>query len=547
MKALVSSFFSLILFFQSGLSLSVSDLTLEEKVGQLMMAHFHGSEANEEAAQLIQECHIGGIIYYSWANELCSPEQVQNLSRGLQQLAYNTRYSIPLFISADQEGGVVNRLKDGFTLFPGNYALAQAAVFSWGEESAWMIGRELRAVGVNMNLAPVVDVSTNPANPVIGVRAFGSDPREVIKWGALALQGYKRAGVIPVLKHFPGHGDVEVDSHEALPILKRERARLNEVELAPFLALSSEADVIMSAHLLVPALDPKTPVTFSKRIIHDILRDQFHFNGVIMTDSLAMGGALNGCSSVEEAALRSFEAGHDIILVGGKQLLSSQSGLEFNVGDIKRIHRFIVEAVREGKVSEQRIDASVTRILALKGKFGLFNPSPLAPASLKNEVGVPVYRALAQKIAQRALHVVKGEAILCDFLVPSFSTVLLVPDILKDELMQGEWLAAHPQVNCIFYKGMNPDDVSIHQVVSALGDKKKECIFFTINAWRFSGQQKLFNQVIDRSSKIAVIAVRDPLDADCLSQADAIICTYSPVLYSLEAALNRLGVNWTLD
>ena len=230
------------------------EMTMKEKVGQLLMVHFHGEEANEDAKCLIQDLGVGGIIYYSWANGLHSPHQVRVLSQGLQSIAQQNRNPIPLFISVDQEGGVVSRFHQGFTSFPGNGALGRTKNLDLAEEIAFAMGEELRSVGANMNLAPVIDVNVNPKNPVIGIRSFGDDPALVAAFGHRMLQGNKRAHVIGVPKHFPGHGDVDTDSHENLPIVRKSMDMLRKIELIPFERLAPEAEAIMTAHILVPAL-----------------------------------------------------------------------------------------------------------------------------------------------------------------------------------------------------------------------------------------------------------------------------------------------------
>lgn len=514
-------------------SLSVSDLSLEEKVGQLLLVHFHGDDVNEEARQLVQELHVGGIIYYNWANDLSSPGQVQNLSQGLQQLAQKTSHSIPLFIAVDQEGGVVNRLKKGFTIFPGHYALGQTGEFRWGEESAWMMGKEMKLVGISLNLAPVVDVYTQPANPVIGIRAFSSDPFLVAKWGEYTLRGYKKARVIATLKHFPGHGDVQVDSHEALPSIRKKREILDQIELHPFRMLASQADAIMTAHLFIPELDREQCVTFSKKAVDDLLRKEFHFSGIIITDSLAMQGALSQVSSLEEAVLKSLNAGHDLILLGGKQLLDSQAGLEFTTADIKRVQQFLIDAVKQGKLSEQRINESVARLLDLKRKFGLFDFVPLNPALLKTDLKTAVHCTLAQRIAERAIHVVKGQNHLPIRLEDSDS-VVIAPDLLREEFMQTDW----KKKKILYFKDLNPDSTSIQEILSSINQKK--VVLFTYNAWQFSGQQELFKQIKNHVSSTVAIVVRNPFDAHDLNIADVIMCTFSPVAVSLQAAFDDL-------
>ena len=209
----------------------LQEMTIEEKVGQLLMCHFSGETPNAASKILIEQAHVGGIIYYSFSNGLTSPAQVQQLSRELQQDA-----KIPLLIATDQETGIVTRLKTGFTLFPGSRAVAKTGDVNLARAVARATAQEMKAVGVNMNLAPVVDVNSNPQNPVIGIRAFGSDPSIVTQFGLATMQGYEEEGVISCLKHFPGHGNTSVDSHTGIPVIT---ASL-DVDLQPYYELASQ-------------------------------------------------------------------------------------------------------------------------------------------------------------------------------------------------------------------------------------------------------------------------------------------------------------------
>ena len=234
-------------------SSSLKAMTLEEKVGQLLLVHFNGEKVNNDAKILVQDTKVGGIIYYNWSNGLHSPKQIQTLSTDLQKLTEKNQNPIPLLIAADQEGGVVSRLHNGFTKFPGNKALGETCDPNLAESIALAMGEELQAVGINMNLAPVVDVNSNPRNPVIGVRSFGDEAETVFAFGKKALSGYRQAQIIATLKHFPGYGDVAVDPHGDLPIVRKSKKELERVELLPFAKLASSADAIMTAHILVPA------------------------------------------------------------------------------------------------------------------------------------------------------------------------------------------------------------------------------------------------------------------------------------------------------
>jgi beta-N-acetylhexosaminidase len=347
----------------------IKQLSVEQKVGQLLVVHFHGEEVNPAAQTLIQQLGVGGFIYYNWANGLVSSEQVQKLSSGLQNYAKDQTMPIPLLIMVDQEGGRVVRLTEGFSTFPGNQEVGQSNDLKHAENIAYTIGSELKSVGINMNLAPVIDIAKRGKPTYMSARSFGDSPELVSAFARHSLRGYKRAGIIGTLKHFPGHGAVEIDSHCDMPILLKSKSELENWEFLPYIALADKADAIMTAHILVPKIDAVNCATLSKNVL-DILRDEIGFTGLIVTDSLVMEGLLKNCASIDEAAIRAFNAGCDLLLLGGKQLVGN-SNLELSESDIIRIHKSIVSAVSNGVISHQRLDESVTRILNLKTKYAL--------------------------------------------------------------------------------------------------------------------------------------------------------------------------------
>lgn len=381
------------------LLLLLAGMSVEEKVGQVLMAHFHGEVVNNEAKTLLEEVHIGGIIYYPWANGLTTPTQVQQLSTELQESAH-----IPLFIGVDQEGGRVSRLTEGFTHFYGNGALGITGDAALAEQVGVAMGEELAAVGINLNFAPVVDVSGPEEHPLDHPRSFGSNPECVARLGEGLLKGLHHAGVLATLKHFPGHGDVSVDSHLALPVVTKSLEALWKTDLYPFAELLDQADMIMTAHLVLSAVDPVLPATISPLVIQKVLREEIGYQGVIITDSLMMEGLLKNVPNIEEASLQAFEAGCDILLLGGKQLLEGQEGFELSVGDVVRIHRIFVEAVRSGRISEERLDCSVKRILSLKEKLSL---KPLSERDLEAYVGTPTHLEIAREVFDRSLRCAK--------------------------------------------------------------------------------------------------------------------------------------------
>lgn len=378
---------------------SLEQLSIEEKVGQLLMVHFNGHEANEEARRLIEEAHVGGFIYYNWANGLDSPAQVRRLSEGLQRLAWGTSHGIPLFLAVDQEGGRVCRLVEGFTRFPGNGVIGRTCKPEFALAAALAVGRELMAVGVNVNLAPVVDINSNPDNPIIGDRSFGPTADDVIACGQAALEGYRQAAIIACLKHYPGYGDVSVDPHGPLPVVKKSIDELAGLELLPFQSLTGKADMVMTAHLMLPHVDRGNCATLSSAILERMLRRGMRYQGIVISDSLVMQGVLENCGGkVENAVVRAFLAGCDILLLGGKQLLSTQKGFELSTDDVIALHGHLVKAVKSGKISEARLNDSVDRILKLKGSHAAFATIYPEDGAMARWVGCPEHRALSEAI-----------------------------------------------------------------------------------------------------------------------------------------------------
>jgi len=502
---------------------SAKEMSLEEKVGQILVVQFHGEEANEDAKALVQEMHVGGFIYYTWSNGLTSPAQVKALSAGLQKLTKGPR----LFITTDQEGGIVTRLTQGFTVLPGNKALGMTRKPELAKESAIAIGEELQAVGINMNLSPVVDVNSNPRNPVIGIRSFGDSAAMVIAFGKKALEGYREAGTIACLKHFPGHGHVEVDSHLALPIVHKSKEELMRVELKPFAKLASQADMIMTAHLLMPALDPDNCSTLSKKTV-DFLRKDLGFQGVIITDSLAMEGVLKKCGSVDEAAVQALNAGCDILMLGGRQLIGD-SKFELTVSDIRRIHQRLVDAVKSGQISEERLDQAVEKVLELKNKY-LVNPSRTG-----NAVKMAEHEALSKKIAALSVQIKKNQQM-------SFvgkKVVVIAPQLLKESVQQTS-LAKMGQT--LFFQGLNPTEAAVAAVIES-ANTADVIVFCSYNSWKNEAQAKLIQIFLESGKPVVLFAVRDPQDAALFPKAAAILTTFSPTVPSIQAACDRLSLS----
>ena len=324
------------------------------------------------------------------------------LTGDLQTLALSSSPGIPLFVAIDQEGGPIIRVREGVTLFPGNMALGATRDPNLAYEAGRITGMELRAMGINMNLAPVVDLNNNARNPVIGVRSFGEDPTWVARMAVANIRGYHAGAVLTAVKHFPGHGDTAVDSHVDLPTIARDRKRLEEVDLVPFRrAIAQGADAVMSAHVTFPAFEPTgLPATLSPRVLTDLLRNELGFDGVIMTDDMEMGAIAKRFGSAK-AAVRAIRAGADVVLV--RHTLSVQ----------KESIEAVTQAVRSGEISEERIDQSVRRILKLKskrlGSQSILSAPRTEEDRISERVGRQDFAEVARKVAQRAVTLVRDD------------------------------------------------------------------------------------------------------------------------------------------
>lgn len=327
-------------------------LTLDEKIGQMIMAGMEGTTPEPETIRLIENYKVGGIIFFR--KNLTSYSQSLQLVNGIKRA--NSGNPIPLFLSVDQEGGRVTRLP-GLEELPTNKEIGLQNDPKLSYQIGSILAEALHAFGMNMNYAPVIDVNSNPKNPVIGDRSFGDNPSLVSTLGIQTMKGMEANDIIPVVKHFPGHGDTSVDSHLELPQIDKSLEALHELELIPFIdAIDEGADVVMVAHILFPLLDSEFPSSMSKAIMTDLLREELHFDGVIVTDDMNMDAIVNHYEP-GEAAVQSVKAGSDVILISK----------EYN--DIVRSIEAIKSAVEKGEISEERINESVQRILAVKGKY----------------------------------------------------------------------------------------------------------------------------------------------------------------------------------
>lgn len=329
------------------------DETLRRRVGQLVIAGFPGLTVADEARQLIERYYVGNVILFS--RNVHDTPQLQGLTQGLHDLANESGHDLPLTISCDQENGIVRRLPRDIPGLPGNMALAATRDPDNAFRAGMATGRLLASLGINVNLAPVLDVNNNPHNPVIGVRSFSDLPDRVAQYGLRFMEGLTAAGVIACAKHFPGHGDTTVDSHVDLPIIPHSREEMERVHLIPFqAAIAAGIDVMMTAHVVFPAMTASlVPATLAPEILTGLLRLELGFQGVLTTDCLEMN-AIADTVGVAAGAVKAIRAGADMVMISHR--------LDRQIQTIDAI----VAAVKTGDIPESRLDEAYNRVRDLK-------------------------------------------------------------------------------------------------------------------------------------------------------------------------------------
>jgi beta-N-acetylhexosaminidase len=371
----------------------VADLTLDEKIGQMLCLGWRGDDSllhvNAHARACVRDLRAGGMIVMGRNVQQQARDAppmdvpaVRAMLDELQGLAV-----VPLLIATDQEGGRVARLRAPFTAFPPARVVGQTGDPDLARQAARAVGDELRQAGINWNFAPVADVNSNPANPVIGDRAFGETPEAVSPMVAAQVQGYREVGIAASAKHFPGHGDTALDSHLDLPTLPFDLAAMNGRELVPFrAAIGAGVDAIMTAHILFPAVDPSgLPATMSRAILTDLLRGTLGFNGVIVTDCLEMKAVSDRWGTARAAVLAAI-AGADLLLV-----CHTPERQQATLDALR-------EAIRSGELPVERVNEAVSRVLALKRRLVAAPPPPLD----LSRIGGAEHQAVARAIAEKA-------------------------------------------------------------------------------------------------------------------------------------------------
>lgn len=497
------------------------DLSPEEQLGQTLVV-FVDVDSAELVRPAIEQGKIGGVLI-QWGNY--SLAETKKLVDKLQTWAANSPHKIPLFISIDYEGGTVyTPITLGFDYLPTNMMLSAARDEEGAATIAYLAGLELRRAGVHINFSPVLDVNSNPHNPIIGVRSFGSDPASVTRMGGALINGFKAADIVSVVKHFPGHGDTSADSHYDVPVVRASYSQLQKIHLAPFeAAVKQGVPGVMTGHILYPALDNKNVATFSRPILQDLLRGTMGFKGLIVTDSLDMKSATSYCT-IPGCAVRALESGADMILLGRY---------------VKPVSVFSqVWSEVQAKHLEPAVEEAARKVFDLKKQMGLLDNSRAVPAPIEE-----AYHMALAKISAESVTLVRDRKKLLPFKPssnkkPTVCAVFFAPARFADQLMS-------------FSKPFLQKGWTIRSYNAALTPRKKDSqraaacakgadlLIVTSLQWADKtniNQKNAINGLIEENPNTVFISTMSPYDIKNYPEADVVLATYGLNKYVLQTA-----------
>lgn len=497
------------------------DLSPEEQLGQTLVV-FVDVDSAELVRPAIEQGKIGGVLI-QWGNY--SLAETKKLVDKLQTWAANSPHKIPLFISIDYEGGTVyTPITLGFDYLPTNMMLSAARDEEGAAAIAYLAGLELRRAGVHINFSPVLDVNSNPHNPIIGVRSFGSDPASVTRMGGALINGFKAADIVSVVKHFPGHGDTSADSHYDVPVVRASYSQLQKIHLAPFeAAVKQGVPGVMTGHILYPALDNKNVATFSRPILQDLLRGTMGFKGLIVTDSLDMKSATSYCT-IPGCAVRALESGADMILLGRYIKPVSVFSQVWREVQTKHLEPVVEDAAR--------------KVFDLKKQMGLLDNSRAVPAPIEE-----AYHMALAKISAESVTLVRDRKKLLPFKPaankkPTVCAVFFAPARFADQLMS-------------FSKPFLQKGWTIRSYNAALTPRKKDSqraaacakgadlLIVTSLQWADKtniNQKNAINGLIEENPNTVFISTMSPYDIKNYPEADVVLATYGLNKYVLQTA-----------
>lgn len=492
--------------------ITINSLTLEEKVGQMLMFAFRGIEYNEQLETQIKDLKVGGVIHFG--HNIKDIEQVKTLNENIQKNA-----DIPLFIGIDEEGGTVQRIVEGMPPFPGAMAVSASKISPY--DLCKIVGVNLKKIGFNMNFAPVGDVNNNPNNPVINSRSYSDDPKVCSKYVIDSFKGFQDGGVLPTCKHFPGHGDTSVDSHVSLPTVNKDIDMLNNIELVPFKdSIDAGIDGIMASHILYPVLDDKYPATLSRKIITNLLKEKMGFDGLIVTDSLTMG-AIHQNYSPKEIVNLAANAGIDLMIFCGKA----------DINDQKEIYNSLLEEVKNGNIPISRVNESVTKILKYKRKY---IPNNISDNNETYNIGKEISKNSITKVFGD-LKVNREDKVLAIF--PKIQVLTLVDNQNQNYISLGSVLKKEfSNIDEIIVDGKSEKIDTIIEEISNKVKNYDKIILSTINVSKDDYFVKIVKSLNNEClNKTIVTSLRSPYDIKYLKGVNSYYCLYEPTLLAFES------------
>lgn len=482
----------------------LANMTLNQKIGQMIMTRIDGTFLTNETCDLIQNIQPGAVVYLG--NNVDTPDSLKELSAGLQRCAVNT-YGIPLIIAIDHEGQYVDRFRGQLTIFPSAMAIGATGDPELAYEAAFASGQELLYTGVNTILGPVADVLANADNTVISLRSYGGNPEIVGDFVSKAVNGYLDAGILPVLKHFPGHGSVQTDSHSALPIDLSNFDTISSQHLVPFRAgIQNNALGVMMSHVAFPNIDQSGLPSSLSISMYQILKQDLDFRGMTISDSLGMGAIGASSLSESQAAVKGVQAGMDMVLVS-----SPDQALD--------VYNQLVLAVESGELTEERIDQAIVSILYVKSQSGISqydSTEQISPTWEKN-------RNLAIQIGERSITVIKDEANLIPIPHEVNNILIIGPKDYWGLYTQLNSVFQERGLNSIFLEYTNFEYGAIPEIdyLNSAPDQAKGFDMVVVFTWeahlnkiRFgdSWQSELVQNLINSGTKLVVIAMKSPVD-----------------------------------
>ncbi len=514
-----------------GINEIISNLTLEQRVGQLFVAGFAGTRLTDEDASHIRKYHIGNIIYFT--RNLSNKDQIIELSRQVQNVMGSMPSGIPAFIAVDQEGGMVTRIYNGATFFPSAMAIGKTSTPQDAYTVGAYMGQELRGLGINLNLAPVLDVNNNIGNPVIGVRSYGEDPKLVADFGTQFIKGLQANAVLACAKHFPGHGDTSTDSHSALPIIKHSISRLEGVELIPFKrAIETGVAAVMSSHILFENITSDgLPGTLSYDILTGLMRKRLGFDGLIITDCMEMD-AIAATVGTERGALMAIKAGADLVCVSHARDKQAKA------------IELVLEAIASGEITEERINASVERILKAKASFKLSEYEHHLGTVSDNEY--EDHASFSEQLSRNAVRFIKG-----GFVMDGRRTLIISTSAVSFNDADGK-LNVNSLASIIGSRfGLDshvishkPTDEEIDEVIQK-ASQYEHIIIATYNAAIFTEQVRLVNRLLEVDGELLMIATRIPYDINLIPNVKHFVALYEYTAQSVRALSELLSTGCT--